>query len=322
MSNFFAALEDSGDEVEQPKPKSKSKEIVVSNKNDRKSNLSSSNKAEFDRSRSDHHRQQERAKKSSSGQRSGRSAPREGKRAYDRRSGTGRGREIKKSGGGARNWGSDKNDARHAEGMFEGGSREEDEDKMKSSDTNGADVNQDEDISESVEGALSNVDLNADEETQPKEDKTMTYEEYLEERDSKRAESEAFKPLDVKEYEDDAFAGFAVKTKSGLEDETFIATGNRVKQPKKKNKIKAKNEKNKKIVPSFRVQDPNNSRRRRDNKDDRVPADSKQHRYYSGKASGNGRYYGDSKRDNRGSGRDDRMKEELNVADMNSFPTL
>merc|ERR1712238_550710 len=44
---------------------------------------------------------------------------RDGKRTFDRRSGTGRGKEIKKGGGGARNWGSDKNEARKAEGTID-----------------------------------------------------------------------------------------------------------------------------------------------------------------------------------------------------------
>lgn len=41
---------------------------------------------------------------------------RDGKRTFDRRSGTGRGKETKKGGGGRGNWGSDKNEARTNEG--------------------------------------------------------------------------------------------------------------------------------------------------------------------------------------------------------------
>lgn len=52
------------------------------------------------------------------GGRGGRVAPRDGKRAYDKRSGTGRGNEIKKGGGGARNWGNDKADAKKMEGAI------------------------------------------------------------------------------------------------------------------------------------------------------------------------------------------------------------
>ena len=50
--------------------------------------------------------------------RGGRPPPRDGKREFDRRSGTGRGKEIKKGGGGARNWGSDKNEAKKMEGRI------------------------------------------------------------------------------------------------------------------------------------------------------------------------------------------------------------
>jgi lysozyme family protein len=48
--------------------------------------------------------------------RGGRAPTRDGKRAYDRRSGTGRGRETKKDGGGRGNWGSDKAAAKANEG--------------------------------------------------------------------------------------------------------------------------------------------------------------------------------------------------------------
>merc|ERR1712129_168769 len=234
-----------------------------------------------------------------------RQAPRDGKRAYDKRSGTGRGREIKKSGGGARNWGSDKNDARSAQGLvFEGYSRE-DEGKMQSGDA---------DLAPEKNGNTSDA-VDGDEPPQGREeDKTMTYDEYLKGRDAKRIESDAFKPLVTKGFDDNEFAGLTVKEKPKEGEETYIATGNRVKQPKKKKIIKSKDE----IMPSFRVQESNNPRRRRENKD-------KDKQRHSGTNSRGGarRYNGDNRRNNRGVNKNDRTKQvELNVADMSSFPTL
>lgn len=298
--NFFAALDDSDDEIEEIAPQkevSYHKNTVTSKKLNGKS---SSIEPVVGPSRSEQRRQQDRAKKSSSG----RSAPREGKRAYERRSGTGRGREIKKSGGGARNWGSDKNDARSAQGLvFEGDSREEEE-NMQSGDT---------DLAPEKNGNTSDA-VDGDEPPQGREeDKTMTYDEYLKGRDAKRIESDAFKPLVTKDFDDNEFAGLTVKEKPKEEEETYIATGNRVKQPKKKKNIKTKDE----IVPSFRVQESNNPRRRRENKD-------KDKQRHSGTNSrGVRRYNGDNRRNSRGVNKNDRTKQvELNVADMSSFPTL
>ncbi len=50
------------------------------------------------------------------GGRGGRIPAHDGKRAYDRQSGTGCGKEIKKEGGGGHNWGSEKINAKKAEG--------------------------------------------------------------------------------------------------------------------------------------------------------------------------------------------------------------
>lgn len=116
--NSFAVLDDSDDEQVSSPPvvaknetkKSVSKPTSSSN-NVSKGNSSGGNKSRNRNTNND---------RNTKGGRGPRTA-RDGKRTYDRRSGTGRGKEIKKGGGGARNWGSDKNDAKKAEGHVEEG---------------------------------------------------------------------------------------------------------------------------------------------------------------------------------------------------------
>eukprot|EP00986_Skeletonema_menzelii_P013826 scaffold8467_cov137-Skeletonema_menzelii.AAC.5 len=128
----------------------------------------------------------------------GRPAPaRDGKRQYDRRSGTGRGKEIKKSGGGGRNWGSDKDAAKKAEGPVVEGAEDvntpEAEDKE-------ADV-----VEEVVE----------EKEPEPV-DNTMSYEEYM--ATKAKPDSDLFKPVETREVENE----FAGKAASKKEEEDFL----------------------------------------------------------------------------------------------------
>jgi plasminogen activator inhibitor 1 RNA-binding protein len=105
--------------------------------------------------------------------RSGRAPVREGKRAYDRRSGTGRGKEIKKGGGGAHNWGSDKVDAKAVEHTQVGALAAEEEQENAEA----AAVNEEENTE--LEGEQEPAAA-VEEEPEPEpEDNTMSYEEYL-----------------------------------------------------------------------------------------------------------------------------------------------
>lgn len=101
-SNFFAALDDSDDDsARQPAPVATSSGRTggtTVKKNERRHNHNERNNTKGGRIRP---------------------PARDGKRTYDRRSGTGRGKEIRKGGGGPRNWGSDKVDARNAEGVLD-----------------------------------------------------------------------------------------------------------------------------------------------------------------------------------------------------------
>lgn len=156
--------------------------------------------------------------------RGGRTAPRDGKRAYDRRSGTGRGRDTKKGGGGARNWGSDKNEARQNEGHVEETAL--DEPKEEGTENN-----------EAVEEA------EAEPEPEPVVDNTVSYEDYL--ASKQNPDNEAFAPVKEREVANE-FAGLKVKEKE-VED-TFMMTGG--KQKKKKEK---KNNEKQTLALDFRV---------------------------------------------------------------------
>lgn len=150
--------------------------------------------------------------------RSGRGPARDGKREYDRRSGTGRGKEIKKGGGGARNWGSDKNEAKKMEGTVE-------EDKI------------DEEVAV-AEGQEPAADAEAPE---PVEDKTMTLAEYM------AAKKAAGKKEESTREVENEFSGKMAAVKK--EEEDFFNGGG-----KKEKRVKKKKEEEKKTIDvGFRV---------------------------------------------------------------------
>lgn len=134
--------------------------------------------------------------------RGGRPPVRDGKRAYDRRSGTGRGKEIKKGGGGARNWGSDKNEAKKMEGR----------------------INDDEDIV-LMDDTQADVTIEKDEPS--KEDNTMTFADYMASKGKKEE-------VPLRETKND-FAGATAARKG--EEESFMAMGGGKKKKEKKKKV-------------------------------------------------------------------------------------
>lgn len=309
MVNFFAALDDSGDESEQQvKKQPESKPKKDKEKSTKKVVVVSTKPQDEPRGRSYHNDRNPKSGRSG-GSRSERErqAPRDGKRAYERRSGTGRGREIKKSGGGARNWGSDKDDARNAEGL----SFEEKETNGEKNNSGDQKPGQNE-----IDGGDAATEVKEDgdalAEEPPKEeeeDKTMTYEEYLAQKEEQRLESEAFKPIAMRELENE-FAGLVGKKgRKETEEENFLKMG-KGKQPRKKGAEKKDKEK---IIPKFRVQDAN-----RRSSGDRNRRDGDRSSRSGGR--GSGRNYNDR----RGSGNNDRKpkNQQVNVADMNSFPSL
>jgi plasminogen activator inhibitor 1 RNA-binding protein len=150
------------------------------------------------------------------GRSGGRGAPRDGKREFDRRSGTGRGREIKKGGDGARNWGSDKNEARTAQGPVVEG------------DEKPVVVEGDAEASTEIEAAPEVIQV-----PEP-EDNTISYEEYLKSKEATRA-NELLKPKEERQV-DNEFSGKQAKK---TEEEDFLVMGG-AKQQRKREKTKEK----------------------------------------------------------------------------------
>lgn len=149
----------------------------------------------------------------------GRVAPRDGKRAYDRKSGTGRGKEIKKGGGGARNWGSDKAEARKMEGAIN-------EDEVK----------EEKPVEVSTEGEEA-AEKEAPVEEKP-EDKTMTYADYMAVKGKKEETVD-------REIENE-FKGLAASTKT--EEDFLVMGGGKQKKTKKKKEAEKKS-----VEVGFRV---------------------------------------------------------------------
>jgi plasminogen activator inhibitor 1 RNA-binding protein len=141
--------------------------------------------------------------------RGGRAPTRDGKRAYDRRSGTGRGKEIKKDGGGPRNWGSDKEDAKKMEGKVVDGDVKEEKPVVVAV------------VAAAAEGETPEVEVPA--EPTPK-DNTLTYAEYM----AAKGKTEAAKMREV----DNEFKGLAAAKK--VESDFLVMGGNKAKKTKKK----------------------------------------------------------------------------------------
>ena len=159
----------------------------------------------------------------------GRPAARDGKRTYDRRSGTGRGKEMKKGGGGAHNWGSDKNEARKAEGHID----EKAVDKV------------DEPVAEEVENKVPPV-------VEEEEDKTISLEDYL--KTKKVTDSPFFAPKEEKTIDNE----FSTATAHVAVKEDFLVMGSGKSLRKKGGEKKKATQ----IDVGFRVASGNEDRRR------------------------------------------------------------
>jgi len=292
MTNFFAALDDSDDEhdqqVQKKQTESKKKDTPA------KKVTASSTKSEAPKRSHHNDRSLKSGRGGASRSEQKRQPPRDGKRAYERRSGTGRGKEIKKSGGGARNWGSDKNDARRAEGMV----FEENESNVETLQNIGGEQTGENAGEDGTEVKENGAAEEAEPEKEEEEDKTMTYEEYLAQKEEQRAESDAFKPVEMRELENE-FAGLVGKKgRKEEEAEAFLKMG-QGKQLRKKGGDKKEKAK---ITPNFRVQDANAPPRRNRRDGDRS------------RGGRGGRSY-----DRRG---DRKRTGQVDVGDMSSFPSL
>lgn len=206
-TNFFAALDDSDDESAGGRQTTKTNTSTARSTNNAASNSGIATSAKNDRRKND--RNSTKGGRGEGGR--VRPAARDGKRTFDRRSGTGRGREIKKDGGGARNWGSDKADARKAEGTV-------DENEVVAVDA--------EDGAGGEGGAAAEEgadDVIEEEVVEPEpEPVTRTYDEYLEDRKNELKDKPQFQPTAKKELVNE-FAGVAAKTV--VKDEEFLKMG-------------------------------------------------------------------------------------------------
>lgn len=280
--NFFAALDDSGDEAEVAKVK------VTSKKETKKP---TTKPAAVEPAKSDRRRPNNNDRNTKQGR--GRGPARDGKRVYDRRSGTGRGKEIKKGGGGARNWGNDKNEARKAEGAVTEGNVPE---ETTTTPTVEAPATTTE--GETTEAPVTTTATEPEEvKEEEEEEKTMTYEDYLK---SKQApDTEAFKPVAEKQFVNE-FAGKAA-AKPVEEDFLVMGGGKALRKKGSRKDDKAS------IDVGFRVSSGDDPRRNNDRRgNDR-------------RGRGGGR--GAPRSGGRG-GKASRQGGAINVTDVNAFPSL
>lgn len=232
--NYFASLDDSGDdEAAIPKKTTNQK---------KKQDKPAPSKAPIaDASRPE--RRQRHDDRNTKGGRGGRPA-RDGKRQFDRRSGTGRGREGKKDGGGGRNWGSEKNDAKR-------GMDRNNYDKTAADDGVEKDVTQENEKAE-VGGETKDeaevTEKYVEEQKEEEVDNTVSYEDYMKQKKENPA-SELLAPIVSTKEITNEFAG--VKVAVVKEEEAF--TSGKSKAPRKKGSKKASS--GDKITPSFRVGD-------------------------------------------------------------------
>ncbi|OEU22522.1 hypothetical protein FRACYDRAFT_267303 [Fragilariopsis cylindrus CCMP1102] len=275
MSNPFAALDDSGDEA--PKaPKTKAvakdtkKKVVEASKPD---------------PRNTHDRNTKHG-------RGGRPPPRDGKREFDRRSGTGRGKEIKKGGGGARNWGSDKNEAKKMEGR----------------------INENEVVATKKEGGdEESKPTDSPKEAEPEKvvDNTISYSDYV----ASKGKKEEVAQREI----ENAFKGVTVAVSV---EESFMVMGGA-----KQKKIKKKKDAEKKTIDvGFRVTSSNTeeSSRGGDRGRDESRGGGRGGRGRGGRGRGEGR--GRGGRGGRGSSKgpssSNKKPSGINVQDENAFPSL
>lgn len=282
MSNFFAAL-DSDDEGKAPAPVAAKKKDTSAPKKP----VVQPSKVEKRPNKND---------RNTRGGRGGRPPVRDGKRQFDRKSGTGRGKEMKKGGGGGHNWGSDQNDAKKAEGPVTEGKEEADSPEGKDP------------------AAEEKAVVEPEPEPEP-EDNTMSYDEYM--ATKAKPDAAAFKALEIREVENE-FVGKAAGSKA--EETDFLVMGGGKSLRKKK---AGKKEKKETLVLDFKVKRPSSDGDRDGGRDG-----GRGRRDSGGRRDNGGRGRGD--RSQRGEGRGgDRTKrssnkgpKNLDTSDASAFPTL
>lgn len=291
--NFFAALDDSGDEAEVAKVK------VTTKKETKKP---APKPAAVEPAKSERRRPNNNDRNTKQGR--GRGPARDGKRTYDRRSGTGRGKEIKKGGGGARNWGNDKNEARKAEGTVIEDAVDTKPEETTTTTTTPVVENPTGDETAEAPETTTTTTTTTDEPEVEEEDKTMTYEDYLK---SKQApDTEAFKPVAERQLVNE-FEGKAVQK---AVEEDFLVMGGGKAIRKKGTK---KGDKKSAVDVRFRVSSGDEPRRNNDRRGN--------DRRGRGGGGGGGRGASGARTGGRG-GKGGRQGGAINVTDVNAFPSL
>lgn len=168
-------------------------------------------------------------------------------REFDRRSGTGRGREVKKSGGGGHNWGADKDETMNEERAEQEATNEVE---------NGGD-------SEEKEGE-------AAEAQEPKEPEVvqLTLEEFMKKKEEERAEmasSDAFKAIQVEKVDESEFDGVVLSKKKDEDDDNENVSKKTGKKNSNKNKKQIVEDVGFRMKPVQRDREGRN-RRNRDNR--------------------------------------------------------
>lgn len=272
--NSFALLDDSDDESPRAAapPAAKKKESA-------KTSSSNSNAVKGTKG-NDRRRNNDRNTRGGRGPRTAR----DGKRTYDRRSGTGRGREIKKGGGGGHNWGNDKNEARKNEGP----------------------VDENAPVEVATDAVEEEVEKVPDPEPEP-EDNTMTMEDYLAAKSGKAAGDDLFGAKKERSV-DEAAGEFAGKEAHVAVQEDFVVMGSG-KSLRKKNEKKAAQT----LDLNFRVKSASDPRPRRDDRNgDRRGGRGGRGDRRGGRGGRGGGRGGRGKAGGRG----------LKVDDVNAFPSL
>lgn len=277
-NNFFAALDDSGDEAEVAK-------VKVTKKETKKP---PAKVAPVEPAKNERRRGNNNDRNTKQGR--GRAPARDGKRTYDRRSGTGRGKEIKKGGGGARNWGNDKDEARKGEGTVNEG-----EEAAAVAETKPEETEATPQVSEEA--------VAPEPEVVEEEDKSMTLEEYMQSKTD--PDSTAFKPVVERDIVDE-FAGKA--SMKLVKEEDFLKMGGGKALRKKAGKKGLKQAAT--VDVGFKI--ANADEPRREGKDERRGGGDRR----GGRGGRGGRSGGG------GRGRSGGRGGAINVADVNSFPSL
>jgi len=313
-SNFFAALDDSDDDsVTHQVTKRQPVSITANSGRSGGSNASGSAVKKNDR------RNNHTGRNDSKGGR-GRPNARDGKRTYDRRSGTGRGKEIRKGGGGPRNWGSDKVDARSAEGVL-------DENQVEKAPVEGEEVGAALDAEEDVNKEEEPVEPEPEPEPEPV---TRTLDEYYEDRKNELKDLPQFQERAKREV-DNEFSGFKARAAAKEEDFLKMGTGKAI---RKKTGGSGKKEAET-VQLGFRVGSKPGGGRGRGDRGDRGDRDGDRGSYRGDRDGDRGGYRGDRREGGgrgRGRGRGDRRRggdrsggrsaPAVDPLDPSSFPSL